>query len=158
MTVLRLLPAVLLLAGVTACGGATPARSEPAYTAAGGGTAISTITSRYGLVLADGAGRALYARDASAHDSAACDTTCAQQWPPFAAQGVPQAADATLTALTTAQIGTVAGGDGQVVSYFGRPLHHFGGDTTPGATGGEAVTAFGGTWYLVAPSGGLVKP
>jgi hypothetical protein len=39
------------------------------------------------------------------------------------------------------------------VTYNGHPLYRFAADAKPGDTTGQGTTAFGGTWYVVGPSG-----
>ena len=46
-------------------------------------------------------------------------------------------------------------GAAQVV-YNGHPLYLFSGDQKPGDTNGQGVTAFGGAWYAVSPTGDMV--
>ncbi|CAG4934764.1 unnamed protein product [Acidithrix sp. C25] len=43
--------------------------------------------------------------------------------------------------------------DSSQVVYGGHPLYRFAGDTSPGATNGQGVVAFGGTWYVVSANG-----
>ena len=45
-----------------------------------------------------------------------------------------------------------AGGARQV-DYAGHPLYRFSLDSSPGMTSGQGLEAFGGRWYIVAPSG-----
>ena len=48
-------------------------------------------------------------------------------------------------------LGTTAEpGGGTVVTYAGRPLYTYAGDTSTGVANGQGS---GGVWYVVAPSG-----
>ena len=42
------------------------------------------------------------------------------------------------------------------VTYNGHPLYRFSGDQKPGDTNGQGVSAFGGLWYAVSPTGDQV--
>jgi predicted lipoprotein with Yx(FWY)xxD motif len=45
-------------------------------------------------------------------------------------------------------------GDGTTqVVYNGHPVYYFAGDTKPGDTSGEGLTAFGAGWDVVSPAG-----
>jgi hypothetical protein len=58
------------------------------------------------------------------------------------------------TGVTAGKLGTLTRSDGKKqVTYNGHPLYYFAGDTSSGQTTGEGNKGFGGTWYLVAPSG-----
>jgi predicted lipoprotein with Yx(FWY)xxD motif len=51
-------------------------------------------------------------------------------------------------------VGSVRRADGPLqVTYAGHPLYHYVGDHRPGQVLCQAVPEFGGTWYVVAPSG-----
>jgi pentapeptide MXKDX repeat protein len=55
-------------------------------------------------------------------------------------------------------VGTVARDDGTTqLTYRGHPLYYFVGDEEPGEVNCQAIENFGGTWYVVAPSGDIVK-
>ena len=46
---------------------------------------------------------------------------------------------------------------GQVITYAGWPLYTFVSDTTPGKATGQALNINGGLWYVLSPSGQLIK-
>jgi predicted lipoprotein with Yx(FWY)xxD motif len=107
----------------------------------------------YGAIVTDSTGRALYVRTNDAPGMSSCNDACAQAWPPLLSIGqttVSADIDANLVGTTMR-----ADGSGQV-TFAGQPLYYFVRDMQPGATNGEGVVAFGGTWYLVSPSGAQV--
>lgn len=152
---------VAALALLSGCSADRPATAPEPFTASGAASTLAVASSPSGLVLADGQGRALYVRVPAAAGSAApaCTGPCAQRWPGYAATGVPAADRGTLNPLRTVAIGTAPSATGgEQVTYAGRALHRFAGDTAPGATAGQGLAEFGGTWMLVSPNGDPVRP
>lgn len=108
----------------------------------------------YGSFLADAQGRALYLFTADRGGTSACYDACAHAWPPFVASANPQAGSGVLAAM----LGVVQRRDGtRQVTYGGKPLYYFVGDTAAGSTAGEDVDHFGGSWYLVSPKGAKIE-
>ena len=121
--------------------------------AAGASATSSTVdvhTKNGTSVLTDSAGRALYLFGSDTSTKSTCSGACATAWPPLTAKGAPTAG----TGAKAADLATITrpGGTKQV-TYAGHPLYYFAGDNAPGQTNGEASTAFGAPWYLLAPSG-----
>jgi hypothetical protein len=75
---------------------------------------------------------------------------CATPWPPLLTHGTPKAGNGVKASL----LGTTprSGGASQV-TYNGHPLYMFIKDTSAGDTNGEGVSAFGGSWFAVSPTG-----
>jgi predicted lipoprotein with Yx(FWY)xxD motif len=121
--------------------------------AAGASSTSATVdvhTNNGTSVLTDSAGRALYLFGSDTSTKSTCSGACATAWPPLTAKGAPTAGPGAKAAdLATI---TRPGGTKQV-TYAGHPLYYFAGDNAPGQTNGEASTAFGAPWYLLAPSG-----
>jgi hypothetical protein len=46
-------------------------------------------------------------------------------------------------------LGAVAGSGGQQVTENRAPLYRFSGDQAAGATNGDGINSFGGTWHVV---------
>lgn len=118
-------------------------------------TALGAIGSRYGQVLADGQGRVLYLFTADKTGDSTCYDACATAWPPYftvsgAAFDAMFGASASLTGSITRKDGTVQ------VTYNGHPLYYFVGDKKPGEITCQAVTEFGGAWYVVDASGNAI--
>jgi predicted lipoprotein with Yx(FWY)xxD motif len=138
---------VALLAGV----GPSAAMEAEAQTRA----TLIVRDSRYGRVLFDGRGFALYAftRDRRGGPSR-CYGTCAKAWPVY----YPKAALRAGTGIKRSLIGTVRRRDGRrQVTYNGWPLYYYVGERTPGVILCQNVDEFGGTWLVVRASGKLVR-
>jgi predicted lipoprotein with Yx(FWY)xxD motif len=159
----KALASAALLAALTivaaGCGGgdepsspaAPAAPAEPATTAAqqASGTTVAVASSKLGDILVDGDGRTLYVFTKDKGDQSACSGPCATNWP---------ALTATATAGTGVQAAMLstsmqASGDDQV-TYGGKPLYYFAGDTKPGDTNGQGV---GSSWYALTADGTVVK-
>ena len=129
-----------------------------AFASAGEHTRNPTLTvrdTRYGRVLFDGRGRALYAftRDRRGGPSR-CYGACAAAWPVYLAGGTLRAGPGVKQRL----LGTVRRRDGRrQVTYDGRPLYRYVGDRRAGRVGCQNVSEFGGLWLVVRPNGTLVR-
>jgi len=148
-------PMVLAIAGLmvlAACGSssktttsATTGASTPAApstTASSSGATVSTASSALGTILVDAQGFTLYHNDKESGTTIVCTATCAQIWPPLAAPSGGPVAGAGLSGLAT-----VARPDGtKQVTYNGKTLYRYTGDSKAGDTTGEGV---GGIWHAV---------
>jgi predicted lipoprotein with Yx(FWY)xxD motif len=115
---------------------------------------LTAHASSYGKVLFDGRGFVLYAftRD---HGRSACYGACAKAWPPYFA---PKGRLSVAPGVKRSLLGTVARKNGRrQVTYAGRPLYYYVGDTAPRAIRCQNVVEYGGTWLIVRPSGALVR-
>ena len=149
--------ALLAALALTACGGGgdegsgTAATAAPTTTAAqeASGATVAVANSKLGDILVDADGRTLYAFTKDQGDQSACSGQCATNWP---------ALTGTATAGTGAQatlLSTAMQTDGNSqVTYDGRPLYYFAGDTKPGDINGQGV---GNVWFVLSASGDLVK-
>jgi predicted lipoprotein with Yx(FWY)xxD motif len=150
---LTFLTPALMVVGLTvllaACSGGTGAGASPSSGPAGGGTSVTIGTSAsLGPYLVSPNGRTLYVFDmdpigtttSACHASDGCDAT----WFAFTGSSVPPAASGV-----TGAFATITGEDGKTqVTYKGRPLYNYSGDTAPGQTTGDGVD---GTWHIAAP-------
>jgi predicted lipoprotein with Yx(FWY)xxD motif len=115
---------------------------------------VTAHTSRYGRVLFDGRGFALYAftRDARGHSN--CVGACAAVWPPYLVKSSPRATAGVQRAL----LGTLRRANGRLqATYAGRPLYYYVGDRNPAQILCQNVSEFGGLWLVVRPTGQLVR-
>ena len=147
---------VLLLAmALAACGSSTStgsSSSTPAPTATTASssnvlvkTATATVTGKSETVLTDAKGKTLYYFTPDTATTAACTSSCANNWPPLLATGSGSPTSATslpgkLSMQTTA--------NGNQVEYNGHPLYTFAADSAPGQTNGEGVL---GKWFVATP-------
>jgi predicted lipoprotein with Yx(FWY)xxD motif len=156
---------VPLLAAASGCNdGMSPADSSPAPAKAksaasrtkraGPTTTVRVMRTRYGRMLVDGSGRAVYLFTREATTKSRCYGACAQAWPVFFAHGRVRAgsgADAGLVGTTTRRDGR------RQVTYDGHPLYYYVTDRAPGQVTCQNVAEYGGTWLVVAPGGGAIR-
>jgi len=147
-----------MLALVAVAGAASSSAAARAGQQADDTQAAATLTvrsTRYGRILFDGRGRALYAftRDRRGGRSR-CYGACAKAWPVYFAKGRALAGKGVRQSL----IGTTRRRDGRrQITYNGRPLYYYVGDKSPGQILCQNVNEFGGTWLVVHPNGQLVR-
>jgi predicted lipoprotein with Yx(FWY)xxD motif len=121
-------------------------------------SAVPTLvakTSRYGTVLFDGRGFALYAftRDRRGGPSR-CYGACAKAWPVYFRKAQLQAGKGVRRSL----LGTTRRRDGRrQVTYNGWPLYYYVHENKPGLILCQNVEEFGGLWLVVRPTGKLVR-
>jgi predicted lipoprotein with Yx(FWY)xxD motif len=151
--------ALALLVLVAAAVGFTPSpevragRQQPDNGQAA--AALTVSSTRYGRILFDGRGRALYAftRDRRGGRSQ-CYGACAKAWPVYFAKGRVLAGRGVRQSL----VGATRRRDGrQQVTYNGRPLYYYVGDKSADQVLCQNVAEFGGTWLVLRPSGKLVR-
>jgi predicted lipoprotein with Yx(FWY)xxD motif len=131
------------------------AGAEPeATTAAAKGPKLRLVDSNYGSILANGRGRALYLFTADRGKQSNCSGDCATAWPPYIVKSKPIAG----RGVNSGKIGTTRRTDGRLqVTYAGRPLYYYIQDNEPGEVLCQAVSEFGGLWYVVRSSGKAVR-
>src|SRR5919106_3847770 len=119
-----------------------------------GAATVTAHASRFGKVLFDGSGRALYLFKRDKSSQSTCSGACAKAWPPFLTTKAPKAGAGARAGL----LGTTKRADGTVqVTYAGHPLYYFSGDKKPGQINCQNVVNFGGLWLVVSPGGAAVK-
>jgi predicted lipoprotein with Yx(FWY)xxD motif len=119
-------------------------------------TKVTLIDTRFGEILADRKGFALYlfTRDQEeappgGAEESRCYGNCAEAWPVLRKRGKLRAgAGVSRDLLAT----TRRNGDRQV-TYNGHPLYYYVGDTRPEQVLCQDVQEFGGRWYVVKPDG-----
>jgi predicted lipoprotein with Yx(FWY)xxD motif len=117
------------------------------------GRTIKVMDSRYGRILFDGRGRAIYLFTREKGKRSRCYGQCAVAWPPVYTRAKPRAgagADADLLGTTKRR------GGRRQVTYNGHPLYYYVTDRAPGVVTCQNVVEFGGTWLVVAPSGDAI--
>jgi predicted lipoprotein with Yx(FWY)xxD motif len=142
--------AVLAFAG---CGSGNSSAVTIPKTASGKAATIGISDGDLGEVLVNSQGRTLYLFRRDSGTMSACTGACAELWPPLRATGSPtvgSGANASIVATSPRSDGNAQ------VTYNGHPLYLYSGDTKPGETKGEGLTAFGGAWYALSSAGNQV--
>lgn len=133
---------------LAACGStSSPGTSTPttasssATSAAAGGALVQTasvpVAGASTVVLTNTAGLTLYYRTQDTATSVTCTGTCAANWPPVLATGVP-----THSASVTGTLTVFAGPLGSQVLYNGHPLYTWVKDTAAGMASGQGIGGF----------------
>jgi predicted lipoprotein with Yx(FWY)xxD motif len=121
------------------------------------GVTVATKTIKpYGAVLVNGAGRTLYIFAPDKAKKVTCVSACATIWPPAK---LPPGTKATASGQVKSSL---LGSDpnpsgGRVVTYNGWPLYTYVTDTAPGVAHGQGINSAGGLWYVISPSGKVIK-
>jgi predicted lipoprotein with Yx(FWY)xxD motif len=142
--------AIGVTAGLLGLSGATTATAVVHRPAAASGTMVKLGKTSHGKVLVGPAGRTLYDLTADGKNVSNCHSLCKAAWPPLMTTGKPRAG----AGVTAAKLGQTSS---HQVTYAGRPLYYYAGDSKPGQASGENVHSFGGAWYLVNAKGKSVK-
>jgi predicted lipoprotein with Yx(FWY)xxD motif len=115
---------------------------------------LTVKSSSFGRVLFDGRGFVLYTFTRDKNGRSSCYGACAKAWPVYYAKETLRAG----TGIKRSLIGTAKRRDGRrQITYAGRPLYYYVGDTKAGQILCQNVVEFGGTWLIVRPSGKLVR-
>jgi predicted lipoprotein with Yx(FWY)xxD motif len=129
---------------------ATPSMSSSAADRA----TITVHSSKFGRILFDARGFALYAFTRDRAGRSACTGACARAWPPYVVKMLPKAGTGTTASL----LGTIRRGNGsRQVTYAGKPLYYYVGDREPLQVLCQNVVEFGGLWLVVRPTGATVR-
>jgi predicted lipoprotein with Yx(FWY)xxD motif len=158
MATLSLAVATVTACLVAGCG----ASADPGPPSTGGGppttpvAAGSSVAVRdvapLGRIMVGGTGRTLYVFGGDPVGTAICESACARAWPPYLVSGVPRPGDSGVT--TAGMLGTVRRSDGAIqLTYGGRSMYYFAGDTGPGVATGQGLSQFGASWYVVGLDG-----
>jgi predicted lipoprotein with Yx(FWY)xxD motif len=140
-----ILPVVLVgVAGVSAA---------MAMTASGhsSGTVKAAKSAKYGTILVGANGRVLYRYTPDKKGKSVCTGACVTYWPALLVKTKATAGPGVKQSL----LGTIKAAHGmRQVTYAGWPLYYFRDDKKAGQTNGQGYQKI---WYLVGPSGALVK-
>jgi predicted lipoprotein with Yx(FWY)xxD motif len=106
---------------------------------------------KLGTVLVNSRGFTLYIFVPDHHAKVTCKGGCAAVWPPLKVKAgqKPSAGGAAKKKLL--------GLDGRVVTYNHWPLYTYVIDKRPGQAKGQAVKDSFGLWYVISPSGKVIK-
>jgi predicted lipoprotein with Yx(FWY)xxD motif len=145
-----------LLLAACSSGGGTSAGSAAVTAPASSSSAAATTgplavaTTALGSTLVNSKGMTVYFFGSDTQGMSACSGACLQNWPAVPAPSpLPTAVPGV-----TGTLGTLARSDGtSQLTVNGLPVYTFAGDSGPGKTSGEGLTAFGAKWWAVSPSG-----
>jgi predicted lipoprotein with Yx(FWY)xxD motif len=133
---------------------ATPRATSPSATKAIPGTVIKTAGSRFGEILFDGTGQAIYLFGKEKTPKAECYGECAEAWPPVLTRGAPVAAGSA----DTSALGTTKRTDGSTqVTYGGHPLYYYAHEGKNEVLC-HNVREYGGLWLVLTPAGEAAAP
>lgn len=141
----------VLAAGLAA--GSGVAASRQATKAA---TVNTRSVKKLGTILVNSKGLTLYMFVPDHQKKVTCKGSCAAAWPPLKLkQGQKPTAGGSAKAKLLGSDKNPSGG--RVVTYNRWPLYTYAGDSKPGQTNGQATKLNGGLWYVLSPSGKLIK-
>lgn len=158
---------VIATSAVSGCGGSSNASSSASSSApatsgttgatAGSGVKVSSATVQgLGPVLVNAQGRTLYIFVPDKDKQVTCVSSCAAVWPPaFLPAGQKPVAAGQVKQSLLASDPDPAGG--RVITYAGWPLYTYVTDSAAGQATGQALNLNGGLWYVIAPSGKVIK-
>lgn len=109
-----------------------------------------------GRILVNSRGYTLYMFVPDKREKVTCVKGCAVAWPPLKSPNGAKLVAAN--GVKASLLGTdpdPAGG--RVVTYHGWPLYTYIADRRPGMAKGQALNANGGLWYVLSPSGAVIK-
>jgi predicted lipoprotein with Yx(FWY)xxD motif len=145
-----------VLAGAVSVSGATVAQGAAPRAHAARAAKVTLRHTRLGNILATSSGFTLYefTHDRGPHNSCVSIRECSSTWPPYTTSGRPSAGPGVRASLLSSI--RIRGGKTQV-TYAGHPLYLYTGDSRPGETSYVGENAFGGRWYALSASGGVVR-
>jgi predicted lipoprotein with Yx(FWY)xxD motif len=144
--------ALLALAG---CGASAAASSSSGAAATSTTTLMTAAISSHGTVLVAGSNAMTlyqFSQDTPGSGTSACTGSCIGTWPPLT---ISAGTTPSVGAGITGQVATIMRTDGHgiQVTYNGRPLHFFSGDSKPGDANGNYPG-----WSVVAASSSAAAP
>jgi predicted lipoprotein with Yx(FWY)xxD motif len=143
----------LALAPAAGCGDAGTASAGPEKSGASKRVTLQVVQSRYGKVIADSTGEALYLFTRDGRGPSRCYGACATAWPPFLTKSKPRPG----TGIAARGLGTARRRDGKLqVTYRGQPLYYYVADS-PGKILCQNVHEYGGDWLVIAPTGKAIR-
>ena len=111
---------------------------------------------KLGPVLVDSKGLTLYMSVPDKDRKVTCVHACAAVWPPlFLPKGAKPVAAGQAKASLLGSDPDPTGG--RVVTYAGWPLYTYVADRARGSAKGQALNLNGGLWYVLAPSGKVIR-
>ncbi|MFF2246365.1 hypothetical protein ACFVTM_19570 [Arthrobacter sp. NPDC058130] len=131
----------------------TPTESSAASSSAPASAADLTVAeSKAGQIVVGGKGLSVYyfTKDTKDSGTSACTGECLVAWPPVTSTTATPTVEGV-----TGKVGTIQTTDGKMqITINGMPIYYYAKDQAAGDITGQGV---GGVWYLVAPSGEMIK-
>jgi predicted lipoprotein with Yx(FWY)xxD motif len=154
--------AALLALAAAGCGGSSSTSMQKGGVA-GASHATSTVIVKTRkvkgkVVLVNAKGHTLYAflKDRRKRVTCTKANSCSSFWPPLKQSGMHKAS--ARGAAKASLIGSDRNPDGgRSVTYSKWPLYTYTGDSGAGTASGEGKNLNGGLWYVISPSGRLIK-
>lgn len=152
-----LLSATLVTAAIASGAAAAPRAKRRGHVRRRGVQPTLTVhRTKYGPVIANGAGFTLYMFAKDKNGKSSCYGPCASVWPPLLkgkgrlilGKGVRR----RLVGFTRRSNGTIQ------ITYAHHPLYTYVPDAKPGEVHGEGILSFGARWYVISPSGRVITP
>lgn len=113
------------------------------------GVVITSGASRYGTMLFDEKGQAIYIWELEETAKAECYGDCAELWPPVITKGSPKATGEVQNEL----LSTTNRSDGSTqVTYNGHPLYYYAHEGV-GEVECHNIATHGGLWWVIQPNG-----
>ena len=157
IAVLAALAAVAVVAA--GCGGSSSRAKSGVAGASHTTTSVVVKTAkvkRLGTILVNSKGFTLYMFVPDKQKKVTCKNTCAAIWPPLKVKALQR-----VTAGGAAKKSLLGRdrnpGGGFVVTYNKWPLYTYVTDTKPGQVSGQRLNNSGGLWYVLSPSGKVIK-
>jgi len=114
---------------------------------------IHVGTTSLGKVLVDKQGFTLYMFAIDKMNKSNCNAACLHYWPAVK----PEPAGMMATGVT-GKLGSTKTPTGEPIATInGMPLYTYVGDHSPGDVNGQGFNGFGGLWWVVSPSGKVIK-
>jgi len=168
----RKLPAVLVLPVaaliVAGCGSSSSTTSNTTSSTTATSTSAKSASSTpgpkvsaksvasLGSVLVNEEGKTLYVFAPDKESKVTCQGECAGIWPPLKLEsGQKATASGAVQSKLLGKDSDPEGGE--VVTYAGGPLYTYTADTSAGTATGQGVNLNGGYWYVISPSGKVIK-
>lgn len=161
-TLLRIacLAALVTAVAVAAAFGGSSSTAKAGIASTRHATGAATVQTRkvgkLGTILVNSKGLTLYMFVPDKQKRVTCKGSCAVIWPPLKLKSgqKPTAGGAAKKSL----LGTDKNpSGGLVVTYNKWPLYTYLPDTKPGQVKGQALNNSGGLWYVLSPSGKVIK-
>jgi predicted lipoprotein with Yx(FWY)xxD motif len=144
------LSALLLSSGVLVLAGCGGAKTTQAAAAAPTGPVLTMTSSKFGTILTDSQGMALYTATGDTATASGCTGRCLKAWPPLL---TPVGSSQPAAGPGVTGLGTFSRSEGVQVTYDGMPLYTWYKDRSPGQVTGDGVVDSGGTWHVATVKG-----